>query len=151
MPSCQLCGEETDSTTLVKIEGAKMKVCSDCEDMGETVKTRSKRSVKKKKSKKLRPRESQVLVNDYGDRVKQAREDQKLSMQELANDLNEKQSVLSKVEKQELKPDKALAEKLMKKFGVDLYTTPEAHEYDTGQKGDSRSATLGDVAKVKDD
>lgn len=147
MMSCELCGSDTDSLTKVKIEGAVLKVCSDCKEMGEEVSSASR--TKKKKKKSRRPRDSQVLVSDYGTTVKEAREDRQLSIQELANDLNEKNSLLSKIEKQELKPDKTLAEKLEKKLGIDLYTTPEVSDVETSS-GDSRSATLGDVAEVKD-
>lgn len=150
MASCELCGQQTDSTTLVKIEGAKMKVCDSCKDLGTQVNA-PKKKTRRRQKKKLRPRESKVLVSDYGQRVKEAREDKTLSMKEVAESLNEKHSVLSKVEKQELKPDKALAQKLEKKFGIKLYTTPEAMDYDTGNNPDGRSATLGDVAKVKED
>lgn len=150
MSSCELCGQETDSITKVKIEGAKLSVCDSCAEMGEEVKTPSKKRKKKKKRSSSRPRDSEVLVEDYGKRVKSAREEEQLSLKELADDLNEKTSLLSKVEKQELKPDDALANKLAKKLGVDLYTNPEVTDYDTGDNADDRNATLGDVAKVKD-
>lgn len=151
MPSCELCGKDSDSLKKAKIEGATLKVCSSCAEMGETVETTSKKTRKKKKKKKKRTRrqDKEVLANDYGKRVKQAREKEKLSIKEVANDLNEKESVIKKIESQDLKPDKSLASKLSKKFNIDLYVNPKVADVDT-DSGDDRSATLGDVAEVKD-
>ena len=147
MSSCELCGKDTDSLKKAKIEGATLKVCDSCAEMGETVKTQSKtRKKKKKKRTKRKKRDTKTLASDYGDRVKNAR---KLSISEVADDLNEKESVIKKVEGQDLKPDKSLAGKLSKKFGIDLYVNPEVSDVDT-DSGDTRSATLGDVAEVKD-
>jgi len=150
MPSCELCGNDSDSLKKAKIEGATLNVCSSCAEMGETVETTSKKTRKKKKKKKRTRRQNrEVLATDYGERVKQARENDKLSIKEVANDLNEKESVIKKIESQDLKPDKSLASKLSKKFGIELYVNPEVSDVDT-DSGDDRSATLGDVAEVKD-
>ncbi len=145
MPSCELCGQETDSTTRVKIEGAKLSACSSCAEMGETV----SKKAEKKKSSKGRTRNRKVLANDYGKRLKEARESEQLSLQELSDELNEKKSLLSKLEKQELKPDSTLAGKLSKRLDVELYTNPEVSSY-SDTDTDSRKATLGDVAEVRD-
>lgn len=117
--------------------------------MGEEVTTSSRKSKKKKKTSRKRSSE-EVLVNDYGERVKEAREEEQLSIQEVADDLNEKESLISKIEKQQLKPDKPLAQKLGKKFGIALYTNPEVNDYSQSDDGDNRKATLGDVAEIKD-
>lgn len=151
MPSCQLCGKDSDNLEKAKIEGAKLKVCSSCAEMGETVDQKKKRPKKKKKRKKSRrPRDTEVLASDYGSRVKEAREERKLSIKELADDLNEKASLVKKVEREELKPDKSLAGKLSKALDITLYVNPEVSDHDTDSSSDDRNATLGDVAEVKD-
>lgn len=155
MPSCELCGKDADSLTKVKIEGAKLKACDTCKDMGEEVEDKSSSSNQTRRKKKKKSRTSKrtgsnkVLVNDYGDRVKSAREDETLSISELADEMNVKSSVLKKIEREEFKPDKSLAKTLSKRLGVDLYTNPEAYEVDDSS-GDNRDATLGDVANIKD-
>jgi putative transcription factor len=151
MPSCQLCGNDSDSLSKVKIEGATMKVCDSCSDLGEEVTTKSKKKPKKTKKKSRTPsrRESQVLVNNYGKKVKEAREDKKLSLQELADELKEKKSVIQKIEQSELKPDKSLAGKISRELGIELYTNPKTYDEDT-DSGDTRKATLGDVADIKE-
>lgn len=151
MPSCELCGNETTSLTKVKIEGAEVKTCESCAQMGEEVNTGTSKPRKKKTESKSRTRgrDTDTLAPDYGDRVRDAREEEKLSLAEVSDDLNEKESVIRKVENQDLKPEKSLASKLSRKFGVDLYVNPEVSNVDDSTS-DSRSATLGDVAEVKD-
>lgn len=150
MPSCQLCGKDSDSLTKVKIEGATMKVCDSCSDMGEEVTTTSKKpKKKKKKSRSSSQKDSQVLVSDYGSKVKEAREDREISLKELAEDLKEKNSVVKKIEQEKLKPDKTLAGKISRELDIELYTNPKAWDEDT-DSGDTRKATLGDVADIKE-
>jgi len=151
MPSCELCGKDTDSLKKAKIEGANLKVCDSCAEMGETMDSggKSKKTKKKKKKSRSSKRNRKTLAPNYGDIVKQAREDEKLSITEVADDLNEKESVIKKIEGEDLKPDKSLASKLSKKFDIDLYTNAEVSNVDT-ESGDTRKATLGDVAEVKD-
>lgn len=149
MASCQLCGRDVDSLEKAKIEGATLKVCDSCADMGESVSTTSKKR-KKKKKKRTRSssgRSSEVLASDYGDQIKEAREEEKLSIKEVADSLNEKESFIKKIESQDLKPEKALASKLEKKFDLTLYVNPSVSDVDT-DSGDERDATLGDVAEV---
>jgi putative transcription factor len=147
MTSCELCGRDVDSLKKVKIEGATLKACDSCAEMGEEVTTKSKKSRKKKKTRKKRSSKD-VLVSDYGERVKNARESKQLSIAEVADDLNEKESLIAKIEKQDLKPDKPLADKLSKKFSITLYTNPEVADYDTDNKVDNRKATMEDVADI---
>ncbi|WP_414837791.1 multiprotein bridging factor aMBF1 [Candidatus Nanosalina sp. VS9-1] len=150
MSSCELCGREQDSLKKAKIEGATLNVCDSCAEMGETVETTSKKRKKKKsRSTSSSSRKTKVLDSNYGEKIKQAREKEKLSISEVADSLNEKESVIKKIESQDLKPEKSLASKIGKKFGIDLYVNPEVSDVDQ-DSGDDRSATLGDVADVKE-
>ncbi|MFB6144204.1 MAG: multiprotein bridging factor aMBF1 [Candidatus Nanohaloarchaea archaeon] len=146
MPTCELCGKDTDSTKTVKIEGAKLDVCDSCSDMGEEVETNSQKR-KKKSKKSTRRRSQEVLVNDYGEKLKEAREDETLSIKELSDELNEKESLIKKIENQQLKPDKSLAQKLSKRFNIELYTNPEVADYSKSKTTD-RKATMEDVADI---
>lgn len=149
MGSCELCGNESDSLKKAKIEGAVLKVCDSCSSIGKEVSGSSSQKKKRKKKKKSRKKRSrEVLVPDYGEKVKDARESKQLSIKEVARDLNEKESLISKIEKQELKPDKALAKKFSDKFGLTLYTNPEVSDYGNSKKSSNDSATLEDVADI---
>ena len=150
MGSCQLCGKETDDLKKAKIEGAVMKVCSSCAEMGEIQEQKEKktRKTKKKNHKPSRKRRSKVLTSNYGETVREEREDRELSIKELSDQLNEKASVIRKIEREEFKPDKTLASKIERELGIELYENPEAYEVEN-ESGDEREATLGDVAEVK--
>lgn len=149
MASCELCGQESDSLKKAKIEGAVLKVCDSCAEIGSEVSSSKKKRRKKKKRKKSRKRSSrEVLVPDYGEKLKEARETKQLSIKEVADDLNEKESLIKKIEKQELKPEKSLANKLTDKFGVTLYTNPEVSDHGASKKGNQKKATLEDVADI---
>lgn len=124
-----------------------MKVCDSCAEMGEEVKTGKSRK-KKKKSRGSRSRTEKVLVDNYGSRIKEARESEGISIKELSDELNEKSSLISKLERGDLKPDNSLAEKLSNRLGVELYTNPEVNDYDSGGSGDTRKATVGDVTDL---
>ena len=126
-----------------------MKVCNSCSDMGDVVEKKQKKTKKTKKTASRRPRDTQVLANDYGSRVKDARESEKMSIKELSDDLNEKASLIRKVEREDLKPEKALAKKLSQKLGITLYVNPEVSDHST-ESADDRDATVGDVADIKE-
>jgi putative transcription factor len=118
--------------------------------MGEEVNTKKKKTKKTSSKRSSTPRESKVLVNSYGQKVKEARESKDLTQSELADMMNEKESRISKIEKEDLKPDRKLGRKLKKHLGVELYTNAEVANYETPGGSDDRKATLGDVADVKD-
>lgn len=148
---CEMCGSDTNSSTKVKIEGAVLKVCDSCKDLGNEVKTSS--SKKRKKSKRSsgssKRGSGKVLVPDYGETVKSAREDEQLSIKEVANELNEKESLIKKIEQEDLKPDKSLAGKLSDRFNITLYTNPEVSNHGPAtNNSNSKKATLEDVADI---
>lgn len=145
-----MCGSNTDSSTKVKIEGAVLKVCDSCKDLGNEVKTSSSKKTKKKRSSSTRKRGSgKVLVPDYGETLKSAREDEQLSIKEVADELNEKESLIKKIEQQDLKPDKSLAGKLSDRFDITLYTNSEVSNHGSATNtSKSKKATLEDVADI---
>lgn len=151
MTSCELCGTETSNTQKIKLEGTKLKVCDDCSDMGTKVGTGTKKRKKKKKPKeKSFDAEEKVLDRNYGVEVKKAREAEGMSQKKLADELNEKVSRISKIEKGELKPDEKLAKKLENLLDIELYVNPEVANHDRTDQPDDRDATLGDVAEIND-
>ena len=127
-----------------------MKTCDSCSEMGSEIGSGSKKKRKKSSGSSRKRSKQDALVTDYGERVKEARESEQLSIQEVANDLDEKESLISKIEKQDLKPDKPLANKLEKKFDLTLYTNPEVADYGNTGGTDNRKATMKDVADVKE-
>lgn len=165
---CEVCGRRIAGKSYKAIiEGARLVVCSDCATLGsiswemKTPKpikpsTKIQRPQKKqlKTSKKQQsPLESTLeLVEDFGTHIRRAREAQGLSHEELGKKLNEKVSVLKKLESHKMRPDNRLAEKLQhalkirllvpateKKFPKQLITTDRP----------SKTITLGDLIQSK--
>nr|EGQ40585.1 MAG: putative transcription factor, eukaryotic MBF1 family [Candidatus Nanosalinarum sp. J07AB56] len=143
-----MCGVDADLKT-VKIEGSKLQACSTCAEMGQTVDTSqtqqssgSSGTTSTSRSGRSRGKE---LAPNYGSRVKEAREQEQRSVAELADSLDEKSSLISKIEKGELKPDKPLGRKLERRLDVKLYVNPDTVAVGT-QDTDDRKATIGDIA-----
>ncbi|UCD93109.1 MAG: TIGR00270 family protein [Methanobacteriota archaeon] len=86
-----------------------------------------------------------VLVSDYGSRIREARTKMGLSQEELGKKINEKWSVINKLETGDMRPDDKLVTKLERTLGVVLREkfTPEKVD-----KRESRQAlTIGDLIR----
>ncbi|KDE60309.1 XRE family transcriptional regulator [Halostagnicola sp. A56] len=91
------------------------------------------------------------IATDYDDRIRQAREQKGLSQSELANELNEKASLITKLERGDTLPTDSVQSKLEKFLDVSLsgeVGSSEDADWDGGSA--SGSYTLGDVVKRKD-
>ncbi len=180
MVQCEMCGAETSSPKTIKVEGAKLDVCSNCTDFGTEVKTQSSTSSTSTKystgssgsgstggsssssagrstgSSGSRRRSDMFddmdeLAPDYDDRIRRAREKKGLSQSDLANELNEKASLIRKLERGDTLPSDNVQSKLERFLDVSLtgsVGTDEDAEWEGGSA--SGSYTLGDVVKRKD-
>ncbi len=153
---CEVCGEE-DDLKKTNVEGAVLQLCEDCQETGEVVEssssTGSSRSGSRKKSsrKRRKPKQQQKhLVRDFDSKVKQAREDRDWTVEDLADRLKVKESIVHRIESGKLKPDQDLAKKLRKTLDVELYERASEADYES-MRSDSAGgeATIGDVAKVR--
>lgn len=91
------------------------------------------------------------IATDYDDRIRNARESLNLSQEDLANKLNEKASVIRKLERADIMPTDEIREKLEPELGISL-TEGDGGDDDYEFEGGSSSGsyTLGDVVKRKD-
>jgi len=90
------------------------------------------------------------IAADYDERIREAREGEGLTQEELANDLNEKMSLIRKLERGDVLPSDDVRKKLESKFTITL--TEGADVDDAEWSGSSSgSMTLGDVVKRKED
>jgi len=171
---CEMCGTETDSPTTVKIEGAELDVCDSCTDFGTEVQTQQSSSTSTKYSTSTGSGESggqssgtssggssdqrrrdmfdemDEVAQDYDERIRQARESRELSQEDLAKQLNEKASLIRKLEHGDVLPSDDIQGKLERSLEIDL--TESGGETDTEWEGGSASGsyTLGDVVERKD-
>jgi putative transcription factor len=95
--------------------------------------------------------EMDEVAQDYDQRIRNARESRGLSQEELANQLNEKASVIRKLERGDVLPSDSIQRKLERALEISL-TEGASEDDDTEWSGGSStgSYTLGDVVKRKD-
>jgi len=180
MVQCEMCGAETSSPKTIKVEGAKLDVCSNCTDFGTEVKQPSTSSSSSKYSTSSTGKSSSSssssgspsrsssssggssrqsdmfddmdeLATDYDDRVRRGREQRGLSQSDLANELNEKASLIRKIERGDTLPSDRVQSKLERFLEIDLSAeggSADDSEWSGGSS--SGSYTLGDVVKRKD-
>ena len=178
MPQCEMCGSEQSSLTTVKVEGAELQLCDDCKEFGTEVRTESSSSGSTKystsssggssgsggstgsgaggsggggSSRRRRDMfdDMDEIVADYDQRIRKARESRGLSQEDLAKELNEKASLIRKLERGDVLPSDGVRKKLESTFDISL--TEGADVEDTEWSGSSSgSMTLGDVVERKD-
>ena len=179
MVQCEMCGTETGAPKTVKIEGAELQVCADCAEFGTEVRDTSSSSGSTKystssssgssgsgsesssagssgssgSSRRRRDMFDQMdeLSQDYDQRIRGARESRGLSQEELAKQLNEKASLIRKLERGDVLPSDSVQRKLERELDITL-SESGGEEGDTEWSGGSATGgtTLGDVVKRKD-
>jgi len=87
----------------------------------------------------------ETLAPGFGRVVREARERAGLSLEELGLRLNERKTVLAKVEDESLVPSDELIRKLEKLFGISLLSKPEAASQPGAAAKASGPLTLGDL------
>ncbi len=92
-------------------------------------------------------RSDKILIDDYGEVIKQARKAKGLSLEEFAQLINEKASLIQKLEKSEFNPPENLVVKIERKLEISLKEEAAAPIY-TGTTT-KKETTLGDVVKLK--
>jgi putative transcription factor len=161
---CEVCGRKIIGLPYRSmIEGAKMLVCSNCSKLGSVyLETKTEPRLKKvarrlptpvhipRRQPSLSDTESLELANDFGSKVRQAREKLGLSHEELGKKISEKVSVLRKIESGKMTPDNVLTEKLQHSLRIQLLV-PISEPKVPSQALATRltSPTLADIAQVK--
>ncbi len=161
---CEMCGKETDRTKPVFVEGTQLRVCKECARFGESPSTSAKKKETSNRTQvveRLQARERRMhtkdiyqeeetvdLAPDYPDRIKEARMARDWKQETLAAKLNEKVSVISKLEAGTMRPNDSLIKKLEKELGIKL-REKVAMVKPEGAKSGSKALTLADFIKKK--
>lgn len=142
---CEMCGKEVPYTNAVKVEGATLKLCPECSRFGTPVAgptgprappraegqeavagrlvVRQKRMEERDVFAELPPLE---LDPDWPKKIRATREGLGLTHEAFGNLLNEKSSVVHKLENGEIVPPDALVRKIEKVLKIRLRAPPEA-------------------------
>ena len=175
MVQCEMCGTETGSPKTVKIEGAELDVCDDCADFGTEVKTEEASTTSTKYSTSSGSSSSSSsggasgssggggggsrrdmfdemdeVVQDYDDRIRDARESEGLTQEELADQLNEKASLIRKLERGDVLPSDTIQRKLERSLGIELSMGGSSDDNEWSGGSSTGGTTLGDIVKRKD-
>ena len=144
-----MCGRE-ERLVLARIEGAEIDVCTNCSKHG-TVIRRIATSEKKPVKKEIKQQKETIeeVREDYAQVIREAREKTGISQKDFAKRINEKESVVHKVEVGSLVPSLKLAAKLERELKINLIEIVEEHHGLVQSKGKSSGLTLGDVIKIK--
>lgn len=177
MPQCEMCGAEKPSLTTTKVEGAELELCDECAEFGTEVKTETASSTSTKystssgssgssgssssssssggasSSSSSRRRdlfdEMEEVANDYDQRIREAREGRGISQEDLAQQLNEKASLIRKLERGDVLPSDDVQTKIERELDISL-SAGGGDEDAEWSGGSSTTTTLGDVVKRKD-
>ena len=156
---CEICGKSIEGRPLrTKIDGSVMEVCENCSKFGRIQKTppRPKSTVRKipeQKNKSIQRRRrdepSEELVEDYNIIIRNKREIKGWSREDLGKKINEKVSVINRLESGKMVPDIKLAKKLENTLKITLIEKLDDFDLETLQKSSSSGPTLGDIVKIK--
>lgn len=90
------------------------------------------------------------LAQDYDDRIRRARENRGLSQSDLANELNEKASLIRKLERGDTLPNDTVQRKLERFLEIELGGAGSVEDSEWESDRSPGSYTLGDMVERKD-
>ncbi|NWF87092.1 TIGR00270 family protein [Candidatus Bathyarchaeota archaeon] len=162
---CEVCGRKIyGEPLLVVIEGAKLTVCKECAKHGkvtweeENLKTPASKpkailhplKIQSKKQPETSLDTSVELIGNFDQKIRQAREKIGLSQKDLGKKINEKVSLLKKIETGKMTPNNKLATKL--EYALKIKLLVPVTEEKTLQKNipqqANRELTLGDLVQL---
>lgn len=157
--NCELCGKDTGYLKNVIIEQSTLKVCPQCMKFGKIAPAPPPDRGSVGGTGPAAPRRAYArdvftedgrkeLVLDYPERIKSARLGKGWTPEEFGKVINERKSIITKLESGELRPDKKLTSKLEKKLNISLMGEVEETEVKVKKKK-SRPRLLGDIIKIE--
>ncbi|MFX1302807.1 MAG: multiprotein bridging factor aMBF1 [Promethearchaeota archaeon] len=162
---CPICGSIIwGKGQKVLLEGVKMTVCHNCAQHGTKIyKLPIKTHIKKPYShKKARPIKRQMskkdkideleLIPDYAAKIRNARNSRGLNQDQFAQKLNEKPSLLRRIEAGKVEPTIKLAKKIEDVYKIKLLKEAdeiESNIQDNKYMKRSTGTSLGDIAFIK--
>lgn len=154
MEECEICGKPTATQYGIQIEGTEMRVCKNCSEGKAVIAMYGKVQAEKTQRPAYFTRKQEIpaedeMVDNYGERIRKARESLSLSMMVVAEKLNEKESTLRRVEEEKMLPGPVLVKKLEKELGIKLVRPAELKQKAEGYSK-AGSMTLDDVAFKKE-
>lgn len=161
---CELCGADVPRLKNVAIDATILSVCSDCARFGDEVSSPALRQSTmppiiaqrlELRQRRMTPKDVYTqadeldLAEDFPQRIRDAREARGWKQADLGAKINEKASVIAKLESGAMSPGDALVRKLERELGIKLKerVQPVAVKKQTA----TGAVTLGDLIKMRED
>ena len=147
---CEMCGSEKDLVR-AKIEGTELKVCRKCSEFGKVLGPVIK-EVEEKKPENIEEEEPEVVemvVSNFSEIIRNKREKLRLNQKDFARKLNEKESIIHKIENSSFKPSLSMARKLESLLNIKLIEEYAETKIKGDKKIEGKSLTIGDLIKIK--
>jgi putative transcription factor len=155
---CEICGKNVIGKPVrTKIDNSIMLTCNECSKFGKVQREPPRpqrggpgvRSQAKRRPYSRSQEPTQEVIEDYQTIVREAREKQGWSREDLGEKIYEKVSVINRVESGKMIPDLKLARKLEKILKVTLLEKTDDSHLDDAGGSSMRGATIGDIARIK--
>ncbi len=162
---CPICGGKIwGGGQKVLIEGAKITVCQSCAHLGKKIISKTKvtpiQKLKSSKTKTTKNKQafktsnilepSVEIVSDYPERLRNIRVKNNITQEQFAKKLNEKPSLLRRIEAGKVEPSLKLAKKIEKMYNVSLLKDVDEIQVDTKKFMKKTSgSSMGDIAFIK--
>lgn len=155
MEECELCGRPTKDIYVIEVENVEMRVDAGCAKGKKVIRTEIEGERLKAGRQPARQRrateETPMLVDNYGKKIRNARENMKLPIKVLAEMINEKEHFLVRIEEERTKPTIELTKKLEKTLKIKLTEEPmETSDIYKGGTKRAEKATIGDFVEEKE-
>ena len=159
---CEICGKPVPENNPIraKIEGSVMIVCKECSKLGKVQKAPPKpKFVKQNKNKRPTTTRNKVysrneepseeLIEDFSMEVRKAREAKNWSREDLGKKINERVSVINRIETGKMTPDTKLTKKLENILDIKLLEKVDNIDLNQFISNSSGERTLGNIMKIK--
>ena len=147
---CEICGKE-ENLVKSKIEGTIMNVCIACSSYGERIKTPTFAPPTNHRRMINKPKNIEQIKENFAALIRNKREQLGLKQEDFAKKINEKESIIHKIETGHFTPSISLAKKIERFLEIKL--VEEVAEEDTkiavNQSTSDGAFTLGDAIKFK--
>jgi putative transcription factor len=165
MPVCEMCGMDSPKAKRVFLEGTLLMLCPKCSKFGQEQVERDEKMEPEKMAatpiKRPAPYTGKgkvgvagggldsgevELADDYHKRISSARNKLGLTQEELGRKINERKSVIAKLESKQLRPNDKLIKKLEKVLSITLMEKVSAAGLNIREQ--KRGFTIGDMIKM---
>lgn len=163
---CEMCGETIRGIPkLIRVEGAELQVCAKCGKFGTEVQQPRRTDLQRPAARPAQGARAPPMtvpaqrkrdmfdymegdiVEDYADRVRNARMEKGLSQKDLALQLMIKELLIKKIEKNDLIPEEEVRKKLEKALSIKLV---DVQTSDAEKKTQAKvTQTLGDLTVIR--